>query len=191
MTLSTAYYCGGLPAWHQSSAPSEPGVHEVNGAPHASPGECQGRHQPPSRKSNDNWVRTLELGQTVGFALNQAKRLYDGNKKRPSLRRFAHESGVSVSSIWRAYRCHLLAELYPELWYYQALGVAHVAQVLTLSDPIRIALLRRAERRCWSRRQMAAAVAALKAAPPSEAQLHREFAVELSLGARTPRQTEG
>lgn len=79
-----------------------------------------------------------------------------GPATNPSCRRLV-ELGVlpgGASSMWRALAIYRLACLHPELCRYEHLGVAHVALLLKVPAPLQLALLRRAERKRWSRSQL-------------------------------------
>jgi hypothetical protein len=68
------------------------------------------------------------------------------------------EQGIvhaGASSMWRALAIYRMACEHPELFEYRHLGVAHMAILLKAREPLRLALLRRAERRQWSKSQLA------------------------------------
>lgn len=125
-----------------------------------------------AKASNPGLLSTIEMGRrSIEMATQVAEALAKGSTVSPhrvqpiSFRKLARMRLLpwGASSMWRAARIYELAQQYPELYRYQHLGVAHLAPMICLKDPLRLAVLRRAERRTWSRRQVEFRIKALLA----------------------------
>ena len=81
--------------------------------------------------------------------------------------------------MWRAAAIYRLSQRYPELNGYRHLGVAHVAALLRVEGPLQLQLLRLAERRRWSRRQVELKVRRFHVEPGSAGDLPAKMALEV------------
>lgn len=79
-----------------------------------------------------------------------------GRRRAPSFRLIATqlEAPRGASSVWRAAAIYQLAQRHPELYEYRHLGVGHLAVLLGVRGELQVALMRQAEQRRWSRRQL-------------------------------------
>lgn len=79
-----------------------------------------------------------------------------GRRRAPSFRLIAAqlEAPRGASSVWRAAAIYQLAQRHPELYEYRHLGVGHLAVLLGVHGDLQVALMRQAEQRRWSRRQL-------------------------------------
>lgn len=120
----------------------------------------------PTRRQSSGLREVIEMGRLV---LYTAQRLAPHLSPEPGSHNLPDDQPVSfrrlaklnvlpmgASSMWRAAAIYRLAQKHPELYAYQHLGVAHLAPLLCLDGSLRLAVLRRAERRRWSRRRLEA-----------------------------------
>ncbi len=143
-----------------------------------------GFHRPGG--SPKGLAEIIETGRKIVEVLEETRRRAPPTRRgrRPVIS-FRHIADLGVfdmgaSSMWRAAAIYRLAQQYPELYGYRHLGVAHLAAVLCLQGPLRLGVLRRAERLKWPRRRLQAQV---KRILLEQAQGHDplpEFASELA-----------
>lgn len=141
-------------------------------------------------------LTTIEMGRrSIEMATKLAQYLAQGqaaeNIEPVSFRRVAQLRLLpwGASSMWRAARIYQLAQKHPELYSYKHLRVAHISPIICLKGPIRIAVLRRAERRRWSRRRVEARVKAILASQEAAVVASgphslSDYLVELTLAER-------
>lgn len=130
---------------------------------------------------------TLELGRRATELRQRLARSSEGGAAASACRSIV-EFGIlpaGASTLWRALAIYRLACRHPELFHYQHLGVAHVSLLLRVRGPLQLALLRRAERRRWSRARLQNRLAAIGLALEHGEALLEQFAEELRIDPST------
>lgn len=141
---------------------------------------------PPALAASSRLGPTLDLGRRV--AELRSHLTGTGATVSPSCRNLV-ELGMlpgGASSMWRALAIYRLACRYPELYRYEHLGVAHLALLLKVAPPLQLALLRRAERKQWSRSQLQGRLQLITSQQTRGVDPLEQFAEELSEGVTPP-----